>query len=126
MWHQIVWSLGFFVSTNVPWNMSEFPSCDTCPCLILCLDQDETQTTGLLLPLCASAFCKMQSSKGFSGAPSEGLKQPDTPDCKLSLSLDSESNLPVWSALQPGIGLPFHSDCQERHSKCKLLFYPSS
>lgn len=95
-------------------------------CPILCMYQDETQTTGILFPLCASAFHKMHRSKRFCGAPSQGLKQPDTPDYKLSLSLDSESNLPVWSALRPGIGLPFRSDCQERHSKCKLFFYPSS
>lgn len=114
MWHQIVWSLGF-------WNMSEFPTCGTCLCSILCLYQDETQTTGILFPLYASAFCKMYRSKGFCGAPSQALKQPDRPECKLSLSLDSDLNLPVWSALQPGIGLPFHSYCQERHSKCTKL-----
>lgn len=79
-----------------------------------------------LFPLCASAFCKMHRSKGFYGAPSQGLKHPDTPEYKLSLHLDSDSKLPVWSALQLGIGLPFHSHCQERHSKCKLFFYPSS
>lgn len=56
----------------------------------------------------------------------KGLKHPDTPEYKLSLHLDSDSKLPVWSALQLGIGLPFHSHCQERHSKCKLFFYPSS
>lgn len=106
--------------------MSAFPGCDACLCPILCLYQDETQTTGILFLLGASAFCKMHRSKGFYGAPSQGLKQPDTPEYKLPLSLDSASNLPVWSASQPGIGLPVHCDCQERHSKCKFFFYPSS
>lgn len=106
--------------------MSEFPSCDTCLCPILCFYQDETQTIVILFPLCASAFCKMHRSKGFYGAPSQGLKQPDTSEYKLSLRLDSDSKLPVWSALQLGIWLPFHSHCQERHSKCKLFFHPSS
>lgn len=101
-------------------------SCDTCLCPILCLYQGETRATGILLPLCASAFCKRHRSEGFYGAPSQGLKQPDAPEYKLTLSLDSDSNLPVWSALQSGIGLPMHSDCQERHSKCKLFFYPNS
>lgn len=122
-------SLGFFVWTNSPRNMSELPSWDTCPRPILCLYQDETQNITISSPLCASAFCKAHSPKGCCAAPSPRLKPLDTPEYKLSLNLDSSS---VTQSYQSGpfyssrIRLPFHSHGQERHSKRKLFFYLSS